>query len=296
MDFLTTTLGLLFTITLIYSLQLLSTRGKKLPPGPTPLPIIGNLLLLGDQPHKSLAELAKIYGPLMSLRLGQRSTVVISSSAMAKEVLQKQDLAFSSRNIQDSFHAKNHFKYSVVLLPVASRWRSLRKIMNLNIFSGTRLDAKQELRCRKVQELVDYCRESSQSGVAVDVGRAAFMTTLNLLSNTIFSRDLTDRFSDSAKEFKDMVRDIMTEHGKPNLADYFPLLNKVDPQGIRRRTTVHLGKLIELFSGLISERLEKRNSTDDEDNDVLDALLRASQESPEEIDRTHIEHLFLVST
>ncbi|GFP80939.1 geraniol 8-hydroxylase, partial [Phtheirospermum japonicum] len=265
--------------------------GQKAPPGPTPLPLLGSLHLLGDQPHKSLARLAKTYGPLICLRLGFINTVVVSSAAMAKEVLQKQDLQFSSRTVPNAIHAHDQFKYSVVWLPVAARWRSLRKALNSNMFSGNRLEAKQHLRCRKVQELIAYCRKSSQTGAAVDVGRAAFRTSLNLLSNTIFSKDLTDPFSDSAKEFKDLVWNIMVEAGKPNLVDFFPALEKIDPQGVRRRMTIHFGKVIDLFSGLISERLEKGNSS--QTSDVIDVLLAASKETPDEIDRTHIERLCL---
>ncbi|XP_022858342.1 geraniol 8-hydroxylase-like [Olea europaea var. sylvestris] len=293
MDFLTIVLGLLFALTLIQAFRSISTRGKNLPPGPTPLPIIGNLHLLGDQPHKSLAKLAKTYGPIMCLRFGSINTVVITSSAMAKEVLQKQDLAFSSRHIPNAIHAHNQFKYSVVWLPVASTWRSLRKILNSNMFSGNRLDANQHLRVRKVQELITYCRKNSQAGEAVDIGRAAFRTSLNLLSNTIFSKDLTDPFSDSAKEFKDLVWNVMVEAGKPNLVDFFPVLEKLDPLGIRRRMTIHFGKIIELFGGLINERLKRRMSDNSKNSDVLDVLLDTSQENPEEIDRVHIERLCL---
>nr|BAP90522.1 geraniol 10-hydroxylase [Ophiorrhiza pumila] len=292
MDYLTIALGLLFALTLIQGWSFLSRRSKKLPPGPTPLPIIGNLHLLGDQPHKSLAKLAKTHGPLMSLKLGQITTLAISSSGMAKEVLQKQDLAFSSRSIPDAIHAHNQFQYSVVWLPVATRWRSLRKILNSNIFSGNRLDANQHLRCRKVQELIAYCRKNCQTGEAVDIGRAAFRTSLNLLSNTIFSKDLTDPYSDSAKEFKDLVWNIMVEAGKPNLVDFFPVLEKFDPQGIRRRMTIHFGKVLEMFGGLINERLDNGKSRGG-NNDVLDVLLNASEETPDEIDRTHIERLCL---
>ncbi|KAL3525730.1 hypothetical protein ACH5RR_014102 [Cinchona calisaya] len=292
MDALTVVLVLLFCLTLIRGLSSLTRRVKKHPPGPVPLPLIGNLHLLGDQPHKSLAKLAKTHGPIMSLKLGQLNTVVISSSTIAKEVLQKQDLAFSTRSIPDSVHAHNHAHQSVVWLPVESRWRSLRRIMNYNIFSANRLDAYQHLRYKKVQELVDYCRKNCLAGVAVDIGRAGFMTSLNLLSNTIFSKDLTDPFSDSAKEFKDLIWEIMVEAGKPNLVDYFPLLKKLDPQGVRHRMTIHFDKVLKLFEGLIDERLEKRKPGD-ERRDVLDELLTTGEESPEEIDRTHIEHMFL---
>ncbi|KAK4477492.1 hypothetical protein RD792_016718 [Penstemon davidsonii] len=293
MDFVTIVLLLLLVLTLLHGFQLLSARSKKLPPGPTPLPIIGSLHLLGDQPHKSLAQLAKKHGPLMCLRLGFINTVVISSAPMAKEVLQKQDLPFSSRTVPDAIHAHDQFKYSVVWLPVATQWRSLRKVLNTNIFAGSRLDANQHLRCRKVQELIAYCRKSSQSGDAVDIGRAAFRTSLNLLSNTIFSKDLTDPFSDSGKEFKDLVGNIMVEAGKPNLVDFFPALKTIDPQGIRRRMSIHFGKVIDLFHGLINERLEKGKPENAGTDDVIDVLLATSKDSPDEINRTHIERMCL---
>ncbi|XP_024974555.1 7-ethoxycoumarin O-deethylase-like [Cynara cardunculus var. scolymus] len=272
-------------------------RSKNLPPGPTPFPIIGNLHLLGDQPHQSLAKLAKIHGPIMFLRLGQINTLVISSAAAAKEVLQKQDLAFSTRHIPDALTAHNHAQHSTIWLPVGPRWRTLRRFLNNNIFSGDSLDANQHLRNQKVQELVAYCRKASRCNESVDVGRAAFRTSLNLLSNTIFSKDLTDPFQDSGKEFKEVVGNIMMEAGKPNLVDYFPVLRKIDPQGIRRRMTRHLGKIRGIFEELINERLVINRLNQD---DVLDKCLKIYQENPDEINRPHImsllSDLFLAGT
>ncbi|KAH7852690.1 hypothetical protein Vadar_027939 [Vaccinium darrowii] len=293
MDLLSLVLYLLLTITLFqvfHSLVRHSKTRSKLPPGPAPVPVIGNLLKLGDKPHKSLAELAKTHGPIMSLKLGQITTVVISSPALAKEVLQKQDLAFSTRFIPNALQAKEHCKYSVAWLPVPNQWRSLRKIINSNIFSGGRLDANQTLRQQKVEELIAYVGKCCEDGVAVDIGRAAFTTSLNFLSNTIFSVDLADISHDSTREFRDLVTNVMLEAGKPNLVDYFPVLAKIDPQGIRQRLTVHFGKLLDLFGGLIDERLKLRNlQKANAENDVMDILLNRSHE----IDKTHIKSLFL---
>ncbi|KAI4371957.1 hypothetical protein MLD38_010246 [Melastoma candidum] len=50
-----------------------------LPPGPPPLPLIGNLLSLGRLPHRSLHHLSLTYGPIMKLSLGRITTVVVSS-------------------------------------------------------------------------------------------------------------------------------------------------------------------------------------------------------------------------
>ncbi|KAA8522313.1 hypothetical protein F0562_012986 [Nyssa sinensis] len=298
MDFLSFLLWFLFIGTLFQALLSIArgskTIAKNLPPGPTPLPVIGNLLKLGNQPHKSLAELAKTHGPIMTLKLGQITTVVISSSTMAREVLQKQDLSFSNRSIPDALHAHNQSQLSVVWLPVATRWRNLRKILNSHIFSGQRLDAKQQLRCQKVKELIAYVQQSCQASVAVDIGRAVFRTSLNLLSNTMFSIDLADPSSDTAQEFKELVWSIMEEAGKPNLVDYFPVLRKLDPLGIRHRMTIHFAKMLGLFDRMINERLKIRKLQGCiTSNDVLDILLNISENNSDEIDRTHIERMFL---
>ncbi|PHU27389.1 Geraniol 8-hydroxylase [Capsicum chinense] len=296
MDYVAIVGGLVLAWTLFPYVRWLATcngRTKKLPPGPIPLPLIGNLHnILGVQPHKSLARLAKKYGPMISLRMGQITTVVISSSAVAKQVLQKQDLAFSSRTIPDAVHALNHHQFSVVFLPVGSRWRSLRKILNSNMFSRNKLDTSQHLRSQKIQDFIAYCGKCSQNGQAVNIGQAAFETSMKLLSNTIFSKDVVDPYANSGNEFKDVVWKIMEEAGKPNLADYFPLLKRIDPQGIRRRAVKLSGKLFQQIQGLIDERLEqRRKSPNCGTTDFLEVMLNTSQEDPQAIDRIHIEHL-----
>ncbi|XP_059293738.1 geraniol 8-hydroxylase-like isoform X1 [Lycium ferocissimum] len=294
MDYYTLVLGSIFALSFLYTLAKLTSKGnKKLPPGPSPWPIIGNLHLLGAKPHISLANLAKIYGPIMSLKLGQITTVVISSSTIAKQVLKNQDQVFSGRFVPNALQAHNHYKFSVPWLPVCPQWRTLRRILNTNIFSSNRLDANQHLRSQKVKELLAYCEKCSQEGKALDVGQIAFKTNLNLLSNTLFSKDLADPFSDSKVELKDVIWGIMAEVGKPNLVDFFPILEKIDLQGIRRRTNIHFGKLFDLFDILINERLEEKRGFQGERSDVLEAFLNISKENPTEINHNHIKSMFL---
>ncbi|KAJ4831936.1 hypothetical protein Tsubulata_034554 [Turnera subulata] len=232
-------------LVLFQALHFLTTKNEKnkakLPPGPAPSPIIGNLLDLGDKPHKSLAKLAKIHGPLMSLKIGQ--------------------------------------------------------VCNSYIFTTQKLDANQELRRKKVQELVVDVQEHCPAGKAVDVGQAAFRTTFNALSNTALSLDLSDSSSDTAQRFKEVVRGVMDEIGKPNLADYFPIFQYIDLQGIKRRTAIHFRKIFDFFDHIINERLQGRNvkgylPTDD----MLDTLLSISQENSDLMNKNYIKHLFLVTS
>ncbi|KAK1383352.1 Geraniol 8-hydroxylase [Heracleum sosnowskyi] len=158
-----------------------------------------------------------------------------------------------------------------------------------------KLDANQHLRSRKVNELIEYVKKCSQTGESVDIGRAAFTTSLNLLSNTIFSKDISaDPNEDSAKEFRDLIRDIMVDAGQPNLVDFFPVMKKLDPQGVKRIMTRHYDNLVKVLDGLINERFSLMRSTNPvKYTDALNELIKISRENPDEIDKIHMEHLFV---
>ncbi|KAL1817334.1 hypothetical protein DCAR_0521762 [Daucus carota subsp. sativus] len=287
---------ILLAFTLRFFRRIISKAPQKLPPGPYPLPIIGNIHKLGKLPHKSLNNLAQVYGPIMRLKLGRVTTIVISSSSAAQQVLQKQDLAFSNRLVPDATRGSDHHKYSVVFLSVGSRWRSLRKITTSCILAANKLDASKHIRSRKVHELIGYCNTCSQIREAVDIGSATFLTSLNLLSNTIFSKDMIDLYQDTeeGKTFRELVWNLMVEAGKPNLVDFFPIFKWIDPQGVNRRVAGYCEKLLELFDGLINERLELKrsgNSSEKSTTDVLDELLTMLQTN--EMDKTQIQHLFV---
>uniref|UniRef100_A0A804IR44 Uncharacterized protein n=1 Tax=Musa acuminata subsp. malaccensis TaxID=214687 RepID=A0A804IR44_MUSAM len=208
--------------------------GHQLPPGPTPLPVVGNLFELGDKPHRSLARLAKLYSPVMTLRLGRVTTVFVSSPEMAGEILQKNDAVLSSRWIPEAVRVLDQSEASMVWLPPCQRWRKLRRICKTQLFTAERLDSYQSLRREKVQELMQYISDSTSKGLLVHVGHVAFSTTLNLISRTVFSVDLVDLYAESAQEFKQVVEGITEEAGRANLSDYFPLLAKLDPQAKRK--------------------------------------------------------------
>ncbi|KAJ1384351.1 SecE superfamily [Sesbania bispinosa] len=260
MDF----VGYAFLIATICVLLSFLARTKKpnyrLPPGPSSLPIIGNLLELGNKPHQSLAKLAKIHGPVMTLKLGQITTIVVSSAEMAKEVLLTHDQFLSNRTIPQSVSVLNHENYSLAFIPVSPLWRDLRKICNGQLFAHKTLDASQHVRRNKVQQLLNEIHQSSQTGEAVDIGTAVFKTTINLLSNTIFSEDLIQS-AGTAGEFKDLVTNITKLVGTPNLADYFPILKMVDPQGIKRRQAKNVEKVLDIFDRLVNQRLKLREGT-----------------------------------
>ncbi|RCV43274.1 hypothetical protein SETIT_9G281800v2 [Setaria italica] len=268
-------LWLVLSLIALYLLDLFAHARRGLPPGPRPLPLIGSLHLLGGQPHRSLARLAKIHGPIMSLRLGSVTTVVVSSPDAAREFLQKHDAVFANRSVPDA--VGDHARNSVPWLPHSARWRALRKIMATELFAPHRLDALQGLRCEKVQELVDHVGRLARESAAVDVGRVVFTTGLNLLSRTMFSRDLTSlEDHGGSKEFQEVVTEIMETAGSPNLSDFFPALAAVDPQRLRQKLAGLFARLHQLFDVEVNRRLRERDACEPRKNDFLDLLLDAT--------------------
>ncbi|AET02723.2 putative geraniol 8-hydroxylase [Medicago truncatula] len=296
-----TYLVIIFTFSIPLLLKFLIPTNKtnkinysKLPPGPSPLPIIGNLLKLGNKPHHSLANLSNIHGPIMTLKLGQVTTIVISSADIAKEVLQTHDNILSNRTVPDALSVLNHDQYSLSFMRVSPRWRDLRKICNNQLFANKTLDSSQTLRQRKLQDLLDDIKKCSEIEEAVDIGRVAFMTTTNLLSNTFFSADFVHSVEE-AGEYKEIVVSILKEVGAPNLSDFFPMLKIFDLQGIRRRSVISVKKVLSIFRRFVGERLKMREGTGSIGNgDVLDALLNISLDDGKiEMDKDEIEHLLM---
>ncbi|XP_031200491.1 cytochrome P450 2C13, male-specific-like isoform X2 [Mastomys coucha] len=74
-----------------------SGRGK-LPPGPTPLPIIGNFHLIDKKNiHQSFSNFSKTYGPVYTLYFGSQPTVVLYGYEAIKEALIDHGEEFSGR-------------------------------------------------------------------------------------------------------------------------------------------------------------------------------------------------------
>ncbi|KAM9801027.1 cytochrome P450 2Y3 [Neosynchiropus ocellatus] len=118
-------LGLVFLVLLwLYTLK--TRRTSNLPPGPAGLPLIGNLLQLDkNAPFKSLVQLSKTYGPVVTMYLGPQRVVFLMGYDTVKEALVDQADDFSGR-APFPFLMKVTKGYGLGISN-GERWRQLRR-------------------------------------------------------------------------------------------------------------------------------------------------------------------------
>nr|XP_027063190.1 cytochrome P450 71D10-like [Coffea arabica] len=114
-----------------------------MPPGPKPLPIIGNMhQLFGSLAHRTLRDLAIKYGPLMHLKLGEVSTLVVTSPEVAEEFMKTHDLQFVNRPQLISVRIFNYDCTNIAFAPFGEYWRQLRKICVMDQGSTVNISRK----------------------------------------------------------------------------------------------------------------------------------------------------------
>ncbi|XP_041659373.1 cytochrome P450 2F3-like [Cheilinus undulatus] len=126
MEFSVTLISSGLLIVLVLLLNLKSSKKFRLPPGPTALPLIGNLLQLDKRaPFKTMVKLSENYGPVMTVYLGPRRVVVLVGYDAVKGALVDQADDFTGRGpLPFLIRATKGYGLGI---SNGDRWRQLRR-------------------------------------------------------------------------------------------------------------------------------------------------------------------------
>ncbi|XP_040847769.1 cytochrome P450 2C3-like isoform X1 [Ochotona curzoniae] len=199
-------MGLLIILVICLSCVILlslwrQSHGKrKLPPGPTPLPIVGNLLQLNNKNiSKSLSRLAKEYGPVFTLYFGMKPTVVLYGYEAVKEALMDRGEEFSGRGpfpVLDRVAKGLGIVFSSGEIWKETRRFSLTVLRNMGMGKKTVEDRIQEEALCLIEEL------RKTNGAPCDPGLLLFCVPCNVICSIIFN----NRFDYGDEKFQSLIK------------------------------------------------------------------------------------------
>lgn len=123
-------------------------------------------------------------------------------------------------------------------------------------------------------EMVQFLR--GVEGEVVKIKGVVFASVFNTLSNALMSRDFMGLGEEESLGggVEGLVRGIMEVASAPNLSDFYPVLGRLDLQGLRKRSEDLVARFFAMWETVIEERRRERaGSSASSHQDFLDYLL-----------------------
>ncbi|KZV60974.1 cytochrome P450 [Peniophora sp. CONT] len=132
----TMTVGIAAGLALVLTVRYLTSPWRKLPPGPSGLPILGNALQLADKQWLKFSAWRKVYGDVLFLNAAGQPMVVLNSQKAAADLLDRRAGIYSDR---PQFIVASDIMTSgllVVFTRYGDIWRRMRKAAHEGLNKG----------------------------------------------------------------------------------------------------------------------------------------------------------------
>ncbi|KAM5145954.1 cytochrome P450 2G1-like isoform 1-T1 [Mantella aurantiaca] len=123
----TVILTLVLSILILHLVVRIFLVHRRLPPGPTPLPLLGNILeFRGGNILNSMMKIREKYGDVFTIYLGSRPVVVVNGFTAVKEVYVDRGDDFLARGVVSTLDISYH-NYGIMFTSDTDRWKELRR-------------------------------------------------------------------------------------------------------------------------------------------------------------------------
>ncbi|WVZ72921.1 hypothetical protein U9M48_021303, partial [Paspalum notatum var. saurae] len=260
-----------------------SRDGRRLPPSPPGLPLLGHLPLLGSLPHRKLRSMAASCGPVMLLYMGRVPTVVASSAAAAQEIMKTRDLAFASRP-RVRMAERLLYGRDVGFVPYGEHWRQARRVCVLHLLSQRRVQAFRHVREQEAAAMVGRVRGAG-AGAVVNLSALMISYTNSVISRAAFGDDGRYRLHDGESLAK-LFADFEGLLGTVTMGEFVPWLAWVDTlTGLDAKVTRTALEMDAFLERVIADHRERRRGGHreggEDHRDFVDVLLDVNEAEKE---------------
>ncbi|KAJ0834129.1 putative cytochrome P450 [Helianthus annuus] len=288
----------LLLLSLLYLLH--KRKSKFNPPGPPGLPFIGNLHQLDQSSlHTSLWNLTKPYGPIISLRFGFNSAVVISSASLAKEVLKTQDLIFCGRPLFTGQRKLSYEGLDITFAPYNEHWREMRKIFSLHLFSPKRVQSLRYIQEGEISSAIKKIHDLALSAEKVNLSKMMKDLMSNVMMRMCFGKRYHYQNGHERKKVLGLINEVQEHLVDLYLSDIWPGLPFIGLVDRMMGKTNRLEKCFQdldlFYQQLIDERLNplKDKSYEVDEDDVIDILLQLMKDKLFNLTHDHIKAMLM---
>ncbi|PWA50583.1 Costunolide synthase [Artemisia annua] len=241
---------------------------KNLPPGPPKLPIIGNLLQVKSlTPYRILRDLARQYGPIMHLQLGQLPTVVISTPRLAQEIMNASVSSIADRPVTTTSQIFYYKAQDIGFSLYGPYWVQMRKICASELLTAERVRSYGYLQAEELENM--HKSLESLAGTVIDF-RQIMTQTVN---NVICRATLGDNYKDQ-KELIELLNEMMNGLGDMDVVSYFPSLQFLNGISGKKGKWLKTHKQLDIILDDILEEHKNRKGQSRDHEALLDVLVR----------------------
>ncbi|XP_076851136.1 cytochrome P450 1A1 [Brachyhypopomus gauderio] len=210
-------------------------------PGPKPIPLIGNALELGRNPHLSLTAMSARYGPVFQIQIGMRPVLVLGSADVARQALVRQGEEFAGRPDLYSFHFINDGKSLAFSTDHVGVWRTRRKLAHNALRTFASLPSPSGLYACALEEhisgealyLVQQLRAITASSSGFDPFRQIVVSVANVICGMCYGRRY-DHNNQELLKIVNMSDEFNQVVGSGNPADFIPFLRFLPSKSMKK--------------------------------------------------------------
>ncbi|XP_016482834.1 cytochrome P450 98A2-like [Nicotiana tabacum] len=208
----------------------------KLPPGPSPRPIVGNLYQIKPVRFRCFYEWAQTYGPIISVWFGSTLNVVVSSSELAKEVLKEKDQQLADRHRSRSAAKFSRDGQDLIWADYGPHYVKVRKVCTIELFTPKRLEALRPIREDEVTAMVESiyrdCTNPDNVGKSLLVKKYLGAVAFNNITRLAFGKRFVNFegvMDEQGNEFKAIVANGLKLGASLAMAEHIPWLRWMFP-------------------------------------------------------------------